>query len=62
MNTEDSERDWYKEGRLDGLIAVRVRGGTKGAKWHAESLQLEGVDKEDYIAGFNDALDEMREY
>ena len=52
------ETDWYAKGRFDGYVAVRSRGGTRGAEWNAKQKQIEGIDKEDYIKGFNDSLDE----
>ena len=59
---DQQEVDWYTEGRMDGETATRSRGGTRGAKWNAEQLGLEGDAKNDYIQGFNDVLDEFEEY
>ena len=57
----DTDKDWYTEGRFDGYVAVRSRGGTRGAEWNAKQKKIEGIDKEDYIQGFNDSLDEHAE-
>ena len=60
--SDTPEKEWYMEGRLDGLAAVRSNGGTRGAEWNAEKKQIKGIDKEDYIQGFNDSLDEHEEH
>ena len=62
MKDLQQEFDWYTEGRMDGETATRSRGGTRGARWNAEQLGLEGDAKYNYIQGFNDVLDEFEEY
>lgn len=52
------ETDWYDDGYRDGRAAALSSGGTIGPKWHADQKQLQGLDANEYIAGFNDALDE----
>jgi hypothetical protein len=52
-------RDWYQEGRIDGEVANRTRGGTRGPEWLACQKNLEGADREDYIQGFNDFFHEL---
>lgn len=59
MSTDDT--DWYLEGYFDGETSVRSRSGTRGAGWNAKMKDLEGADREDYIQGFNAALDEYIE-
>jgi len=48
---------YYDEGYRDGLTALRMRGGSRGAEWNAEAKHLRCTDRRDYIEGFNDALD-----
>lgn len=48
---------YYDEGYKDGLTALRRRGGTRGAEWNADAKHLRCTDREDYIKGFNEALD-----
>lgn len=56
------DEEWYNQGWKDGMTASRCRGGHRGAEWWAKQHGLEGVNKEDYLLGFNDALDLSEEY
>ena len=51
------DEEWYNQGWKDGMTAFRCRGGHRGAEWWALQHKLLGCNKEDYILGFNDALD-----
>ena len=53
--------NWYDEGYRDCRAAAFSSGGIRGAKWHANQKQLQGLDANEYIAGFNDALDEYEQ-
>ena len=54
MNTPE---DSYREGFELGLDAARSRGGTRGAEWYADNRNLQGDAREEFIEGFNEALD-----
>jgi hypothetical protein len=57
MMERNGGRYYYDEGYRDGLTALRMRGGSRGAEWNAEAKHLRCTDRRDYIEGFNDALD-----
>ena len=58
---ERAECEAWDEGRKDGEVATRTRGGTRGAEWMADQKNLTGTLREEYISGFNSALDEAEQ-
>lgn len=50
--------DAYTLGYKQGQHAARSAGGSRGAEWHADQQQLEGVKRADYIQGYNDGQTE----
>ena len=53
--------DWTAIGYRAGMSAALHSGGIRGAKWHAERKGLQGEAADDYISGFNAALDEYKQ-
>lgn len=47
----------YEEGLACGTAASLALGGTYGAEWHADNRNLTGEEREEFVMGFNDALD-----
>lgn len=47
----------YEEGLACGRAALLSRGGTYGAEWYADNRNLTGEQREEFVIGFNDALD-----
>lgn len=47
----------YEEGLACGRAALLCRGGTYGAEWYADNRNLTGEQREEFVTGFNDALD-----
>lgn len=48
----------YEIGYQYGVTATRSRGGSRGAEWHADAKELTGTEREGFIEGFNQALDD----
>ena len=48
----------YKEGLECGMGALLARGGTRGAEWYADNRNLINEKREEFISGFNEALEE----
>lgn len=55
------ETDWAAIGYREGMSAALHSGGIRGAKWHAERKGLQGEAADNYISGFNAALDEYEQ-
>lgn len=55
------EPDWTAIGYREGMSAALHSGGIRGAKWHAERKGLQGEVADNYISGFNTALDEYKQ-
>lgn len=58
---ELAEFEAWNAGHADGETATRMRGGTRGAEWNADQKGYIGVLREEYISGFNAALDQYRD-
>ena len=58
---ELAELEAWSAGHADGETATRMRGGTRGAEWNADQKGYKGVLREEYISGFNAALDQYRD-
>ncbi len=51
----------YRDGYSAGESASRSRGGSCGAEHAADLRELVDGEREEFISGFNDALDENTE-
>ena len=49
---------FYQEGHQCGTSAALSRGGTRGAEWFADNRSLTGEERDEFIRGFNDGLDD----
>lgn len=59
--TKAMETDWTAIGYREGMSAALHSGGIRGSKWHAERKGLQGEAADNYISGFNAALDEYEQ-
>jgi NTP pyrophosphatase (non-canonical NTP hydrolase) len=57
---EDSHTHW-RLGHEDGRRAARSIGGCRGAEWHADLRSYSGNIREEYINGFNLAIDQVEQ-
>lgn len=55
------EPGWTAIGYHEGMSAALHSGGIRGAKWHSERKGLQGEAADNYISGFNTALDEYEQ-
>ena len=58
MKRESNMEDFYKLGKLAGKKAFLNCGGTPWAEKASDRKKLEGEERQDFIDGYNDALDE----
>lgn len=49
----------YTQGYNTACWIARARGGSRGPQWHADTLKLTGEAREEFIQGYEAAMDHM---